>query len=158
MLAPARQLMQDGQEEICAKLLTVPFSFKGESYRLKHPHTFPAPLTEKEKKKCFSRLMVKSNLPRRSQGGRPFPPSPFAARAHPYLPVSEQGSSFVSDYLPRATSSHRSPITHHVNFCLPNNVKSSLPTRVKFFLPYHVKNCLPSHVKKCLTFTLPAAD
>ncbi len=27
------------------------FSFKGESYRLKHPHTFPAPLTEKEMKK-----------------------------------------------------------------------------------------------------------
>ncbi len=25
MLAPARQLMQDGQEEICAKLLTVPY-------------------------------------------------------------------------------------------------------------------------------------
>ncbi len=27
------------------------FSFTGESYRLKHPHTFPAPLMEKEKKK-----------------------------------------------------------------------------------------------------------
>ncbi len=27
------------------------FSFTGESYRLKHPHTFPDPLTDKEKKK-----------------------------------------------------------------------------------------------------------
>ena len=36
---------------------------------------------------------------RRSQGGRPFPPSPFAARAHPHLPVSEKKDGIVTHYL-----------------------------------------------------------
>jgi hypothetical protein len=62
--------------------------------------------------------------------------------------------------LPMAAPPHLSPITHHVNFylpgdvkiCLPTDVKNSLPTSVKICLPHHVKNCLPSHVKKCLTF------